>query len=448
MLKDAISKLNYKFLIIFVAGIILRIIYFIGFYPVVYPDTQNYIEAAQMYLEIKYYSFREPVFPFFAFVILLFTNDPILSVKLVSVISGILSIYASYFVFKKASLKIFKEDVNKEQKSEYIGLLVSLCYSIDNDLAFNSVMGLREELITLILLLVIYFVFIKDDNNSLKDKIIIVLLFTILTFLHLTASIFTSLAIIIGFFILKVKFFKLNFNTSFFKVLLIILTTTICLSIWFLHCAIVNNDPFFTINDNRTYFRENRNFKDDSFQSLLKSILNGFQYGIFNEFSIISSYISLVFALLAVLSILKFYDTKIVFFLGIILILNFVYLSPFIAVYKSSRLILYFKPFVFFLGWLIIIDIWLKNTEKRTLKLSIFEREIHIPFIFLFVLMNVFLIFAYLFENINYIILNVFQSDEIGLLNDLEHNFIVIFNIILMAIIILPYLYDRGDYVK
>ncbi len=446
MLKDAISKINYKFLIILVAGIIIRIIYFIGLYYIVFPDAQDYYNAAQMYFELDYTSFREPVLPFFTFIILIFTKNPVFSVKLVSFIAGILTICASYIVFKRASLNIFKEDINKEQKSEFIGLLVSLCYSLDDEAVFNSVMGLREELISLILILILYFVFIKEDNNSFKDKIVIVTLFVILSFLHITGAIFTSLSVVIGFIIIKFKLLNLNFNISSKNIIIIILTSTICLSIWFLHCAIVNNDPFYTMSVNQKWFREKKHVKYDSIPHLIKFILKGFRYGIFNEFLLLSGNISLFFVALVCLSIINFYKKKIIFFIGIILIFNFVYLCPFIAVYKCSRLILYFKPLIYFLGWLIFIDIWFKNTKNKKLTINILERKFSLPFFFLFLSMIALLILSYLFECINYFIELRTQEEVIIILDDLKNNFILIFNIILLGILILPYLYENKDY--
>jgi len=106
MANKLINKLDYRFMIILIVGIILRIIAFI--YISIANDASGYIRAAESILAGSYDSFRGPSFPLLVAFFLIILGKPITAVKSASFISGILLIIVSFFVFDKAALKIIQ----------------------------------------------------------------------------------------------------------------------------------------------------------------------------------------------------------------------------------------------------------------------------------------------------------------------------------------------------
>ncbi|MFX1257564.1 MAG: hypothetical protein ACFFAN_06890 [Promethearchaeota archaeon] len=437
------------YLIIFIIiGTIIRTVYFVLEFDTIY-SAGTYVKAAGMIAKGEYTSFREPTFPFFGFLLILIIQEPNLSVKLVSFISGILVIPTSYFVFRSASLKIFRNDsadnIDIVKKSKYIALLGSFFYTVNAAIVVNSAHGLREELISLLFLLIFYFIFVKDDNETIKDKIIIIILISAFTLIHLTLGIFTFLAIFFCFLVLKSDVFNLKFNISSIKMILISISFLISITGWFIHCTIIHNDPFYTINITRKLEEQYTDYNDKDLPNLINSLIYGLEIGIYTEFEIFMFQIGFIFIILALFSLVRYRNKKEIFFLSFILIINLLYLSPFIAFWPRPRLLLYFYPFIFFLGFLTIVDIWYDNKEIELVRLNFIKKNIPISINLIFILYLIFFILTQIFWHIIQINQLIAIEDPMVIYDNLFYDCLLIQNILLAFLIFFPYFYKKRE---
>ena len=433
-----ISKNNLLLLLCIVStGIVLRIIYFVLEFDTVY-SAGTYVQATWMISRGSYSSFREPGFPFLSFLLYSVIGNAALSTKLVSLISGIIAIPLSYFVFKNASLKILSNNENCEKISEYIGLFVSLYYAINANIVMNSVHGLREELITVLLLLIFHSVFLRDNDN-LKERVIIILLISFLTLTHFVLGIFTFITILTCFLILKSNIFNLKFKVSKLTMILISISFLLSFMFWTLHCTMVHGDPFYSIAVTRSLEQQYSDYSDNTPLELVNSLIYGLEVGIYTEFEIFMIEIGFVFILLAIFSLIKYHNNKAIFFLGIFLIIILLYLSPFIAFFPRPRLLLFLYPFLFFLGFLIIVDIWFKNKEIVVMNINIKKKNLSMTNNTLFVLFLIFLILAQFFWHISQIIVIISPENTDSLFYFLYLDCLFIENIFLMLLVLFSY---------
>ena len=185
-------------------------------------------------------------------------------------------------------------------------------------------------------------------RNSRKTQLLIVAIL----------GIFTFIVILVCFLILKSNIFELKFNFNNLTMILISISFLLSFMFWTLHCTIVHGDPFYSIGVTRSLEQQYSDYSDNTPIELFNSIIYGLEVGIYTEFEIFMIEIGFVFILLVMFSIIKYHNSKAIFFLGFFLMIVLLYLSPFIAFYPRPRLLLFLYPFLFFLGFLIIVDIY------------------------------------------------------------------------------------------
>ena len=407
LLKQIYRNLDYRFIIILSVGIVLRIISLI-FLPIP-NDARGYIRAAESILAGNYNSFRPPSFPLLIVLFLLLVKDSTLAVKLASFTSGIFTIITSYFVFTKASLRIFGDDKKGEDISKNVGLLVSFYVSINFFLVYNTGLGLREELMMLLLLLIFYYVFLNEDSKVLTNLLILVLLISFFTLVHATAGIFLYISIFCFYTISKLKFvkniLKNEVKISNFRFLIISLSFFSSISFWLIFCAYHFGDPLYTFNMLKFHWRTNSNLDLDirSPSSIINLLKFSFENGFNREFFTLFYLIGPIFTLIISLTFLKYYKFKQINFIYVFLAINFLYLSIFMAVHGAYRFLIYFFPFLFFLGSIIIIQIWYENKKTEIIhfrimkkKISVSNNQIFLLYLFVFTCKNLLSLYNYI----------------------------------------------------
>jgi len=428
--------IDYRFLIILFIGILLRIIpifafdsFFTRFY--IFTDAYTYVAGAEGIITGDYNTHRPPSFPLFIVPFLLITGEPIIAVRLASFTSGILLIITSYFVFTKSSMKIFGEIEDERDKAKYVGFLVSLYISIHYNLASLSGMGRREEFMMTLLILIYYFIFVKENNTSLKNSLILILLISLFTLAHPTAGIFTFLTFLFFFIISKLRILKFSIISN-IQMILISLSFILSLLFWFIFCFLKFGDPLYTFNSQNQYFQ----FSLDNISLI---IIKGFNKGIAAEIHILFDLIGIVFILSCIVNIFYCYKERQILFLYGLILINFFYLSCFIAASGLERLIYYFFPFIFFLGFIFIINNFYEKKDMEIITLNFLKWKLKIilnHFFILFVLIFIIkqsLCFLYYFVNLK-------NNFSFFYLNFNEYIFYIsiIGDIILFFIIIFP----------
>ena len=402
--------------IIFI-GTILRIISLLAI-PIA-SDSLCYIQGAEDILIGIYTTHREPGFSLYIVPFLLIFKDSSLAIKFASFTSGILLIFTSFIVFSKASIRFFERDKNGYSKSNLIALSVSLCISIQNYLVYNNGRGLREETISLLLLLIFYYIIVNQNGYDVKTILVFFFLVTFLNLVHLTAGIFTFLSFISFLFISKTKYIEFKFSNT---IIITYIVSFICsILYWLIFCGINFGNPFSTFDVNQSTMNGTYNVILHPWNEAIETIRFALIYGIIIELSIFFTAFGIIFGSIILFSIMKFYRKQQIQFLSVLLFINFIYISIYIAYVRSPRLIIYFFPFLFYIGFLLLIEIIYKKKEIIFVSFNAKEKEVHFNFIYIFYLLALYFIVYSITEISSFIINN--RSDltaTFGILNSIE----------------------------
>ena len=315
-------------------------------------------------------------------------------------------------------------------------MLVTLYISIHYSLVYNNGMGRREELMMTLLILIFYYIFIVENNESLKNRLIILILISVFTLTHPTAGIFTYLTFLFFFFISKLKILKFNVINN-IQMLLISLSLLSSLLFWLIFCFFKFGDPLYTFTMQNQYFKLN----PDLFVLIISEGLNK---GIAWEIQIMFNLIGIVFTLLCFITIFKYYKKKEVLFLYGLLIINFLYISCFVAASGLERLIYYFFPFIFFLGFIFIINIWYEKKDMEVISINLLKYKFKIIYNHVFIL---FLLVFIIKQGLCYFYYFVIPFWPIFNKNFEEYVFYIslIGEILLLFIIIFPTHYIKNE---
>ncbi len=384
-MKKRLGTSDYWFLIVLIIGSLIRL-YHLKTLPDAL-DTPTYIRGAVGIIEVFYYSVRPPGFPLLIVLFILLTNlifptnnnivstysNYILSAKLASFTSGILLIICSYIIFTKASLKYFGENKKNREKSKYTGLIVSFLISFSLPFIIDSALGLRENLLALLIIIIFYFTIIKE-KMKLQDNIFLALSISYLTLTLLTAGLFSTIIIVFFFVISKLKIFKFKFETiSIKKVMIIVLAFILSFFFWLLFSDYRFGNPFYNWKVQNTFYLNLYSSLFSSISSFIQVLLNGILLGIPLEFYFLFVLIGLVFTILSIYILIKNIKKKQFLFIFVFIGVNFAYLSIFVSIIGFDldyRVILYFFPIIFYLGAIelgnIIVELNRKHKDLKT----------------------------------------------------------------------------------
>ncbi len=339
-----LTKPDLYFILVLILGIFLRILSLIGIE--IEPDSYTYLEGTINIINFEYNALRPPGFPLTIVPFLLLTNNGFFSIKLASFTFSVLTIISSYFIFIKASLKLFgTNDERTNEKSKYIGLIVSFFLSFNLYFINNSGRGLREEFMALTVILIFYIIMVKNKCN-LKENISLGSLISFLTLTHLTGGLFITLGILFFYFISKLKYFK--FKTISFRTLLIIfLSFGITFVLWAFFCDIHFGDSLINWHQHNKTFQIKYGIDLSTIENVFKALINALIFGLPSEFIYLGALSSFVFIFLVISILIKNLVKKQFLFIFMIGGLNFAYLSIFMTI---PRVLIYFFPLIFYLG--------------------------------------------------------------------------------------------------
>ncbi|TXT53571.1 MAG: membrane protein of unknown function [Promethearchaeota archaeon] len=338
-----LAKYDYIFFLILMGGSILRIISTI-IVPL-NPDADIYIVSARGML--KYASYRPPMFPLFISLFLLITGNEGLAVNLTSLTAGILLIFYSYLVFSKASMKLVERKNMGTDHAKLIGLITSTLVALNLFLVYNNGRGLREELITLLCILIFYFTIVKEEHNF-KNMISLSCVVVILTLTHLTFGLFMILGILFYSLLPYLKYIHVK-KPSLRKLVVILLSFSSTFFIWALYNAYKVGDPFFNFHYHSLAFDFIYGINLSSLSGILNAAVSGLLFGIPYEFYYMFILLGFVIVLMGVYFLIKNIKKIQIFFIFIVTGINFLYLSIFMAIPGDPRLIQPFFPYILYL---------------------------------------------------------------------------------------------------
>ncbi len=319
------------------------------------PDTGSYVGALELIQTGTYNSFRPPLFPLAVLPFLLMIDDMFLAIKTASLIFGCILLIISYFTFSSLLPINGEEKSQMQNKSRIFGLVVTLSISVQYLLVYNNGRGLREEFLTIQLVLIFQFLFSKNSNNYTKNTYILCLLFSALVLTHLLVGLFTYLGFLFYFIIVKIRLKEGKISTL--RFVIISLSTIISVLFWFGYCALHFNDPFYTVTYYNSWFKENYTLDISSMEGLISGLIDGLEIGVFLELQKLTYEIGFVFVILIIFTFFTHREKEEIWFLLFILLCNFGFLSVFFAVTPNPRLIITFYPFLFFLAWIPLINL-------------------------------------------------------------------------------------------
>lgn len=391
-----IKNVKYDLLLILIIGACLRIISLI--LVKLSPDSYGYIDGAEGILNLSYNTHRPPTFSLIIMFFIIIVRDSILAVKLASFFIGVLLIIVSYFVFSKTALQIFKDDEKHLEKSSYIGILSSLYISVHGFIVWSSGRGIREDLISLLYILLYYYICVKPDFHSWENYLILIIITSALTLSHVSAGIFVTIVFLLIYLFSKLKLIKINISGI--KVLSITISFVFSYSFWLIFCTFNFGDPFYTITRQNAWFEENTSLDLGSFSGILQNMFKGITLGVLIEFIGIFQFIGFVFTIVMIIFLIKNLKNKQIFLLFSIIFVNFSYLCIFIAASGNIRLLSYFLPFLFFLGITSLIKYYYEKRELIIKSFSIFKKKfvfsLHTIFYFYIISLYLWNLFLYL----------------------------------------------------
>jgi len=363
-------KNNLYFTIIFSSGIILRFLALL-FVPIV-NDTVSYTESARFIIELNYESLRPPGFPLLITPLLMITGNDALSAKIISFISSVLLIFSSYFVFTKASLKLFENNKDSELKARKIGLLATFLISFNLFFIIHSGKGLREDFIALLLVWLFYYLIIKEES-SFKDNIYLAFLISFLTLTQLSTGFITILGLILFFIISKFKWFKFKSILN-KKLLLTVVSFAISFFLWSIFSAYKWGDPLVNWNTQGAWFGVKYGVSLTSFDNIIKALLHALSFGLPSIFIYLFVLFGFFLIITTLFILIKKIRIKQIFFIFIIIGLNYAYLTIYIT---TPRVIMYFFPIILYIAAIPmgIIFVDLERKEKE------FQKKINYLFI-------------------------------------------------------------------
>ncbi len=363
-------------------------------------DSGNYISGAQELLNGEYLTYRPPVFSIFIVPFLFFAKEPILAVNLTSFTCGVLLIICSYFVFEKASLKLFCGE-GAETKAKYVGLGVSFFVTFNYYLIYTNGRGLREEAISLLLLLSIYYVFIHDDKLKKKYVFIISILMVLLTLIHISVGLLFLVSTVLYFIGSKIKLFKKKISNK--KFALVFAVISLSYGFWMYISFLRFDDPFNTFAHKQWWYYSNTELDLFSLEGIVTGFFLGFEVGILFEFQELARYIGLVILLTVILSALYYHRQPQIQFLTILVLVNFLLLSVFMAAAPNIRLLVYFFPILFYIGFLFLSNILYHHEDRVLYEMHIFNIGLKIRVKSIFILFLIFFLLSTLLKFAAYI---------------------------------------------
>jgi hypothetical protein len=359
-----IEKVDYYFLIILSLNIVLKLTLFKD--TPLFFDSYTYLGAAQDIMDLNYQSYRAPFFPILIVPFLLLTDNPYLSLKLTSLFCGLGLIIILYFIFSKAAMKVFSRfDYNYKKKVKYVGLFVCFLFSFNLYLLSHSLKGLREELLSILVISIFYFTIVKE-NMKLQDNILLALSVSFISLTLLTAGIFITMGIILFYLISKLKCFGYK-SIEFKKLLIIIISFILSFFLWTFFNLCKTFPPFYSLEVQSLWFRLQFSIDITSIEGIINASINTLIFGIPSIFIYSTVLINLVFILLAIYILIKSFRKKQFLFLIFFVGTNLAYLSVFIT---TPRIIIYFFSFFFYLGAIPLVNILfnVKNSQIKNKK--------------------------------------------------------------------------------
>ncbi len=354
-MRIKLEKIDSYFLIILILGSILRLIFVLTIPLNV--DSYPFIRAAMGILELdynKYGTFRPPGFPLLIVPFLILTGNGSAAAKLASFTSSILLIICCFYVFRNASMRFFSESEKKREKATYIGFLVSFLISMNIYFIVHPGYGIREEYLTLLGILVFYFTVIKEES-TFKYNIFLGLSISLLTLTLLTTGLFFTVGIILFVLISRLKWFKFK-PMPIKKVLIIVIAFFISFISWAVFSHYTWGDAFYNWQVQSIFYENFYKMTLDSIDNIIQALFNALTGGIPYEFYYLFFFISFFFIIIVFYIIIKNIRIKQVLFIFLVIGLNLLYLSVFIAPSKlinipnSSRVMVYLLPFFLYLG--------------------------------------------------------------------------------------------------
>ncbi len=362
------NKCKYYFLIILSINIIVKLLSFSS--TPLFFDSYTYLIAAQDIINLNYESYRAPFFPLLIVPFLFLTKNPSLSIKLVSFLTSIFLIIISYIIFSKAAMKIFdRNNENYKQKGKCVGLLV--CFLISFNLYFLShdLKGLRESLLSILVLSIFYFTIIKE-NMKLQNNIFLALSISWLTLTLLTAGIFITIGILLFYLISKFKRFKWK-SIEGRKILIITLAFILPFFLWTFFNLCKSLPPFYSLNVQSLWFKFEYGLEITSISGLIDASINALIFGVPSLFIYLIVLIGFLFIAIMIYVLIKNFRKRQFLFLFFFIGVNLAYLSFFIT---TPRVIMYFFPFFLYLGALYLTNIIfnIKNGQIKNKKTMVY----------------------------------------------------------------------------
>ncbi|TXT65857.1 MAG: membrane protein of unknown function [Promethearchaeota archaeon] len=423
------ENIDYYFWAILFFGALLRLISL--FIIPIGPDYVSFVAGTKGIIEFDYFrydTFRPPGFSLIIVPFLFLTmNNYILASKLASFFMSIILIYYSYYVFTEASKQLYVQTNEKrEYKAKLIGLLVCILISVNLYFVVNTGRGLREDLLTLLFILGFYYSIIKKEMN-MKDNILLALVMTLLTLTLLSAGLFFSAGLLLYYLLSKIKKLKIK-PLSNKKIIIVLFVVGISFTFWACFSAIAAGNPLYNWSRQGSFFKDKHNLDMSSLDGLIDALINAVLLGIPFEIYFLFLLISLVFTLLVFYIIIKNFKQKQVLLIFLVVGINFLYISIFMAPSKvllipnHPRVMIYLFPFIFYLGTIPLVNIFVKYQTKYE-KDSNDKKSINmIRLFFLFLISYSLQGFLYWFDYhgfpppLHFAILPIYLTDEIVLI--------------------------------
>jgi uncharacterized membrane protein len=193
-----------------------------------WPDEQQYFEAATGLVQLRYLSFREPVFPVVVSVFFALVGASPFTLRLCSALFGAIVVFLTWRVGRT----LFRE---------FVGVASAALVAFDVQLVWNSARGLREQLFGAVLLALILVVLESKRPLRLRSLVCIAILSAILPLTRLE-GILPVLGVALYLVAANVRRDRGSVQLAF----LMISSALVAIFVWFAYCSIALGDPFVT----------------------------------------------------------------------------------------------------------------------------------------------------------------------------------------------------------
>jgi hypothetical protein len=315
---------------------------------------------------------------------MLFTGNEGLAINLTSLTAGILLIISSYIIFTKASLKLYQEEKKDFNRAKLAGLITSTLISLNLYLVYNNGRGLREELMSFLCILIFYYTLIKEEN-SYKNSIFLFLSVFTLTLTHLSFGLFIILGIVFFTLLPRLKFVNIE-HPSYWKLLVNIISFLSAFLFWAFYCAYKVGDPFYNFHYHSLAFDFIYDVNLSTIGGIIEAAISGIVFGIPYEFFHLFFLLGIILTILAVSLLITNIKELQIFFIFIVVGINFLYLSMFMAIPGDPRLIQPFFPFLLYLSAICITNILKESDGER--------KESQKPFLLYSLIISFFITYA------------------------------------------------------